>query len=55
MKMEDELFSMEYKISEGTEITKTEQEDTQEIKIDLTNYPISKAKRIIIRTKIIHD
>lgn len=53
--MDDDYFSPEYKITEGTGSRKPEEEYPEVIKIDLENYRISKPKRIIIRSKIIHD
>jgi hypothetical protein len=54
MEIDDGLFSEEYKIPEGTDDTEQEKE-LEEIGVDTESYPIAKPKRIIIRTKIIHD
>lgn len=51
---EDNVFSKEYQISQGTDGIKPDK-IAKEIIIDSTGYPISKPKRIIIRTRIIHD
>ncbi len=53
--MENNIFSGEYKVINGTDISKTDKDVDNEVKLDTKKYPISKPIRLIIKTKIIHD
>ncbi|MGA7579384.1 MAG: hypothetical protein ACLQUW_05395 [Desulfobaccales bacterium] len=55
MEIDNNIFSGEYKITDQTDIPKTDKIEDKEITIDTKNYPIAKPIRIIIKTKIIHD
>ena len=55
MEMDNDIFSDEYKITDGTNISKTDKGVDNEIEIDTKQYHIAKPIRIIIKTKIIHD
>jgi hypothetical protein len=53
--MDNNIFSGEYKIIEGTDISKIDRDLDKGVELDTKKYPIAKPKRKIIKAKIIHD
>ena len=53
MEIDNNIFSGEYKIINGTDISNPDKDFNKEIELDTKKYRIAKPIRIIIKTKII--